>query len=153
MLIHDSHPDVRLFHSQLRYDFLSHGFNCCTALWCHYRVCLTWSRTVCYRTYAVHELPQSTRTLSVVTDMHHHTELSFVDEFQCVSPLQYLKKKTDDRKLFFFGACCKGVAIFTLLLRRRVAFLHRTAACRPLFKLSVSLLVTYKTIELCFEFL
>ena len=25
-------------------------------------------------------------------------------------------------------------AIFTLLLRRRVAFLHRTATCRPLFK-------------------
>jgi len=44
-------------------------------------------------------------------------------------------------------------AIFTLLLRRRVAFLHRTATCRPLFKPSVSLLSTYKTIELCFEFL
>jgi len=27
-----------------------------------------------------------------------------------------------------------GAAIFTLLLRRRVAFLHRTATCRPLFK-------------------
>jgi hypothetical protein len=25
-------------------------------------------------------------------------------------------------------------AIFTLLLRRRVAFLHRSATCRPLFK-------------------
>jgi len=30
-----------------------------------------------------------------------------------------------------------GVAIFTLLLRRRVAFPHRTATCRPLFKPSV----------------
>jgi hypothetical protein len=46
-----------------------------------------------------------------------------------------------------------GAAIFTLLLRRRVAFLHRVATCRPLFKPSVSLLSTYKTIELCFEFL
>jgi len=27
-----------------------------------------------------------------------------------------------------------GAAIFTLLLRRRVAFLQRTATCRPLFK-------------------
>jgi len=27
-----------------------------------------------------------------------------------------------------------GAAIFTLLLRRRVAFLHRTPICRPLFK-------------------
>jgi len=44
-----------------------------------------------------------------------------------------------------------GAAIFTLLLRRRVAFLHRTATCRPLFKRSVSLLSTYKTIEPCFE--
>jgi len=27
-----------------------------------------------------------------------------------------------------------GAVIFTLLLRRSVAFLHRTATCRPLFK-------------------
>jgi len=46
-----------------------------------------------------------------------------------------------------------GAAIFTLLLRRRVAFLHRTATCRPLFKPWVSLLSNYKTIELCFELL
>ena len=31
-----------------------------------------------------------------------------------------------------------------LLLRRRVAFLHRTATCRPLFKLWVSLLSSYR---------
>jgi len=46
-----------------------------------------------------------------------------------------------------------GATIFTLLLRRRVAFLKRTATCRPLFKLRVLLLSTYKTIELCFEIL
>ena len=46
-----------------------------------------------------------------------------------------------------------GASIFILLLRRRVAFLHRTATCQSLFKPSVSLLSTYKTIELCFEFL
>jgi len=28
----------------------------------------------------------------------------------------------------------RGAAIFTLLLHRHVAFLHRTATCRPLFK-------------------
>jgi len=44
-------------------------------------------------------------------------------------------------------------AIFTLLLRRRVAFLHHTAVCRPLFKPWVSLLPTYRTVEWCFEFL
>ena len=42
-------------------------------------------------------------------------------------------------------------AIFTLLPRHRVAFLHLTNTCRPLFKQWVSLLSTYKTIELCFE--
>ena len=36
-------------------------------------------------------------------------------------------------------------AIFTLLLGRRVAFLHRTATCQPLFKPWVSLLSTYRT--------
>jgi hypothetical protein len=46
-----------------------------------------------------------------------------------------------------------GVAIFTLLLRRRITFQHRTATCWPLFQPWVSLLPTYKTIELCFEFL
>jgi len=46
-----------------------------------------------------------------------------------------------------------GAANFTLLLRRRVAFLHRTATFRPLFKPRVSSLSAYKTIELCFEFL
>ena len=46
-----------------------------------------------------------------------------------------------------------GDAISTLLLRRRVAFLHRTATCCPLFKPSVSLLSTYKTIELWCEYL
>jgi hypothetical protein len=46
-----------------------------------------------------------------------------------------------------------GAAVFTLLLRRHLAFLHLTTTCRPLFNPSVSLLSTYKTIELCFEFL
>jgi len=41
-----------------------------------------------------------------VTDTHHRTELSFVDEFPCLSLLHYLKR-TDDRTLFFFGAFCK----------------------------------------------
>jgi hypothetical protein len=43
----------------------------------------------------------SSRTLAVVTDMHHHTELSFVDEFH---PF-YLKNSWP--MLFFCGACCK----------------------------------------------
>ena len=37
--------------------FLHDYFNCCNDLWCHYSVCLTRSRRVCYRTNAVPELP------------------------------------------------------------------------------------------------
>ena len=63
-----------------------------------------------------------------------------------------LKKRMTER-------CCSLVhvasrdAIFTLLLHRHVAILYCTATCRPLFKPWVSLLSTYKKIELCFEFL
>ena len=74
--------------------------------------------------------------------MHHHTELSFVDEFRWVSPLHYKNRMTERCScLVLFES---GVAIFTLLLRRRVAFLHRAATCRPLYKPSVSLLPTYR---------
>jgi hypothetical protein len=51
--------------------------------------------------------------------------------FDGFHPFHYLK--TDDKTLFFFGACYKRAAIFTLLLRRRIAFLHRTTTCQPLF--------------------
>jgi len=37
-----------------------------------------------------------------------------------------------------------GASIFTILLRCCVAFLHRTATCRTLFKTQVSLLSTYR---------
>jgi len=85
--------------------------------------------------------------------MHHDNESSFVDEFQWFSPLHYLKIKRTRESSSSLVHVASGAAIFTLLLRRRVAFLHRTATCRPLFKPSVSLFSTYKTIELCFEFL
>ena len=53
-------------------------------------VCLTRSRRVFYRTSAVHELPSPLLHL-LWWHMHHHTKLSFVDEFRWVSPLHYLK--------------------------------------------------------------
>ena len=132
--------------------FLHAGFNCCSGLWCLSLLgvpgqvedsllqnwCCSWTSW-------------STRTLAVLTDMHHHTELPFVDEFRWVSPLHYLKRMTERCSSLVHVA--NRAAIFTLLLRRRVPFLHRTATCRPLFKPWVSLLSTYKTIELCFEFL
>jgi len=63
-----------------------------------------------------------------------------------------LKKRMTDAVLLWCMLQA-GATIFTLLLRRRVAFLHRTATCRPLFKPWVSMLSTYTTIEQCFEFL
>ena len=71
----------------------------------------TRSRRVCYRTNAVHELLVHS-TLAVVTDTHHHTEVSFADEFRWVSPLHYLKNEW--QTLFFFGECCKwGCHLYT----------------------------------------
>ena len=63
-----------------------------------------------------------------------------------------LKKRTKKRSSSLVHVA-SAAAIFTLLLRRQVAFLHRTSTCRPLFKPSVSLLSIYKTIALCLEFL
>jgi hypothetical protein len=65
--------------------------------------------------------------------MHHRTELPIVDEFQWVSPLHFVKKVLTEHCSSLVHVA-SGDAIFTLLLRRRVAFLDRTATCRPLFK-------------------
>jgi len=53
------------------------------------------------------------------------------------------KKRMTDRCSSLMQAA-SGADIFTLLLCRRVAFLHHTATCWPLFKPSVSLLSTYR---------
>jgi len=65
------------------------------------------------------------------------------------TPLLLKKQMTERCSLVHVAS---GAAIFTLLLGCRVAFLHRTATCQPLFKPSVSLLSTYKTVEPCFDF-
>jgi len=108
--------------------FLHDDFNCCSGLWCHYWVCLTGSRRVYYRTNAVHELPSE---LVHLTDMHHHTELSFVDEFRWVSPL------------FFFGSCCKrGRHFYTTTAQSYcvpVSFCHLSAALQTISIIVVNL--------------
>jgi hypothetical protein len=47
--------------------------------------------------------------------------------------LSLLKKRMTERCSSLVHVASWG-AIFMLLLRRRVAFVHRTATCRPLFK-------------------
>ena len=91
VLIHDSYPDVRLFLSLLRDEFSSRWFQ---LLQCPLVSPLGVPDQVeesLLQNYCRSWTSQSTRTLAVVTDMHHHTELSLVDEFRWVSPLRYLK--------------------------------------------------------------
>jgi hypothetical protein len=99
-------------------------------LWCHYSVCLTGSRTVCYRTNAVHEL---LIPLAVVADMHHLTELSFVDEFRLVSPFTTL----------FFGACCKrGGRLYPTTAPSRcipASYCHLSAILQPISIIAANL--------------
>ena len=61
--------------------FLHDGFNRCNALWCHYWVCLTGSRRVCYRTNAVHELPSPPVHLLqwqiCITVLNFHSSINF----------------------------------------------------------------------------
>ena len=122
--------------------FLHDGFNCCNGLTCHY------SCTRPGRGQSVTELMPFMNFLvhsyTYCSDRHASPYwTSFVDEFLWVSSLHYLKNGWQNAVLLVYVE--SGAAIFTLLLRRRVAFLHRTATCRPLFKPWVSLLSTYKT--------
>ena len=55
----------------------------------------------------------SIRTLTVVTDMHHRTELPFVDEFRWVSPLHIIKIRITERCSSLVHVS-SGAAIFTL---------------------------------------
>jgi hypothetical protein len=77
---------------------LHNCFNRCNCLQCHYSVCLTRSRTVCYRTNAVHELLipfiHLLQWQTCITLLNFHSSMNF-DGFHSFTTL------------FFFGACCK----------------------------------------------
>ena len=131
--------------------FLHDGFNCFSELWCNYSVCLTRSRRVCYRTNAVREL--LVHSYTCCSDRHASPYWTFIRRWISMGFTSSLLKKRMTERCSSLVHVASGAAIFTLLLRRRVVFVHRTATCRPLFKPSVSQLSTYKTIVLCFEFL
>jgi len=87
VLIRDSYPDVPLFHSLSRGDFPS---RCLQPLQCPLVSPLCVPDPVedsLLQNWCRSWTSQSTRTLAVLTDMHHRTELSFVDEFRWVSAL------------------------------------------------------------------
>ena len=150
----DSNPDVQLFHSLLRGDSRSR-----------------WLQLLQWPLVSLLGVPdqvqESVTELMPFMNFLVHLYTCFSDRhaspywiFICwwilmgftTSLIKELKKRTTERCSSLVHVASRA-AIFTLLLRRRVAFLHRTATCRPLFKPWVSLLSTYKTIELCFEFL
>ena len=131
--------------------FLHDGFLCCNGLWCHYSLCLTKSRRVCYRTNVVHVL--LVHSYNCCTDRHASPFWTFICRWMSMGFTPSLLSKRLTERCSSLVYVASGAAIFTLLLRRRVAFLHRTATCRPLFNPWVSLLSTCKIFELCFEFL
>ena len=155
VLIHDSYPDVRLFHTLLRGDFPSWWLQLlqwpllllAVTTWC------AWPG----RGESVTELMPFMNFLAhsytCCSNRHASPYWTFIHRCISVGFTPSLLKKRMTEHCSSLVHVASEAAIFTLLLRRCVAFLHRTATCRPLFKPWVSLLSTYKTIELCFEFL
>ena len=76
------------------------------------------------------------------SDRHASPYWTFILRLISMSFTPSLLKKRMTERCSFLVHVASGAAIFILLLCRRVAFLHRTATCRPLFKPSVSLLST-----------
>jgi hypothetical protein len=111
--------------------FLHDGFNCCNGLWCHYSVCLTRSRRVCYRTNAIHELLSPLYTCC--SDRHAPPYWTFIRWWILMGYAPSLLKNRWQNTSSLVHAA-SGAAIFTLLLHHCVAFLHRTATCWSLFK-------------------
>ena len=87
------------------------------------------------------------------SDRHASPYWTFICQWISMGFIPSLLKKRMTERCSSLVHVASRAAIFTLLLCRRVAFLHLTTTRRPLFKPWVSLLSTYKTVELCFEFL
>jgi hypothetical protein len=120
VLIHDSHPDVRLFHSLLRSDFLSWWLRCCNGLWRHYSVCLTRSRTVSYRTNTIHELLcpliHLLQRQTWVTILNFHLSMNF-NGFHPFTTLLFDASCKQDRHLYTTTVplCCIAASSYHLL--------------------------------------
>jgi hypothetical protein len=120
-------------------------FNRCNALWCHHSVCLTGSRTVCYRTTAVHKhlipLTHLQQWQTCITALNCHSSMNF----DGVSPFHYtvlLRCVLQAGRPFLPYYC--AVMLHSCIILPPVSH-------SPNHK--VSLLPTYQAIELCFEFL
>jgi hypothetical protein len=124
--------------------FLHDGFNCCSGLWCHYWV--AWpgrSQSVTELMPFMHFLVHS---YTCCSDRHESPYWTFVRRWISIGFTPSLRCSSSVH-------VASRAAVFTPLLRRRVAFVHCTATCRQLFKPWVTLLPTYRKIERCSEFL
>ena len=148
VLIHDSYPDVQPFHSLFHGDFPSQ-----------------WLQLLQWPLVSLLGVPDQVEAeLMPIMNflVHLYTWCSdrpaspywnFICQWILMGFTPSLLQKQMTERCSSLVRVASWAAIFKLLLRHCVAFLHRTATCRPLFKPSVSLLSTYKTIELCFKFL
>ena len=152
VLIHDSYPDARLFHSLLRGDY-SFTMASTAAMDSGVTTRCAWPGRGASVTELTPFMYFLLHSYTCCSDRHSSPYWTFIRLWISMGFNPSELKKTSDRKLFLFGASRKRGRHFTLLLRRNVAFLHCTATCRPLFKPRVSLLPTYRTIGRCFAFL
>jgi len=133
VLIHDSYLDVRLYHSLLRGDFPSR----CLQLLQWPLVSISrcaWpgpgesvTELMTFMNFLVH-------SYTCWSDRHASPYWTFIRRWISMGFTPSLLKKRMTEHCSSLVHVASGAAIFTLLLRRRVAFLHRTATCRPLFK-------------------
>jgi len=93
------------------------------------------------------------RSYTCCSDRHASPYWTFIHPWILMGFTLSLLKKWMTERCSSLVHVASTAAIFTLLLRCGVVFLHRTAICQPLFKPWVSLLSTYMKIKLCFEFL
>ena len=76
------------------------------------------------------------------SDRHASPYWTFIRRWISMGFTPSLLKKRMTESCSSLVHVARGTATFTLLLRRRVAFLHRAATCRPLFKPPIPLLST-----------
>ena len=140
VLMHDSYPVVSLFHSLLHGDFPSR--------WLQLLQCPLVSQLgvpdqveerVIEVTLFINFLLHS---YTCCSDRHASPCWTFILRWISMGFNPSLFKKRMTERCSSLVHVSSWAAILTLLLRRNVAFLHRTATCRPLFKPWVSLLPT-----------
>ena len=125
MLIHDSYPDVQLFHSLLCGDFPSPWLQ--LLQWSRVTTRCAWpglgesvTELMPFMNFLVH-------SYTCCSERHASPYRSFIRCWILMGFTPSLPKKRMTERCSSLVHTANGAAIFTLLLHRRVAFLHRTA--------------------------